>query len=861
MSWLRRVLNTVRSSRTQDEIERELSFHIVERVDDLRARGLSEEEALRRARQQFGNTLVQRERTRDVDVSLSMDALLRNIRHACRALVRTPGFTLAVVMTLALGMGANTAVFSMIDAVLLRSLPFPDADRLVQLTEITETSGEITTAAVRLYDWDRLATTFAAITNYVTEHVSDTTGVEPEVARRATVGARFLDVVGIRPSLGRGFTAREHRMGGGDVVLISDRYWNRRFGRDPNVLTRTVRMVDRTYAIVGVMPATFGFPSDDIDWWVPQFADAPWTQNRQFKGFFGVGRLAPGVNLDQARSDLARVQAQLATQYPRTDSQLRPQVTPLKDALVGGMRASLWLLFGSVSVLLLIACVNIAALLLARGAQRWHEVAVRYALGASRRSVALQLLTESAVLALAGAAAGIAVAVAISSAFRTLAPTLPRLADITIDGRVLIYTLAATVAVAILCGLVPAFRSSRTPALRTGIGRAQVSVRQPLQWLLVGVQVALSVTLLATAALLVRSLDALSRVDTGFEPANVLTFRVSGAFGEEREYVRIVQRINRTLDELAQQPGIEATATTLSLPGLPGGVAEQFRLVELRDSSTPISAQSRAVSPSYFDVLRIPILEGELCSRPTDESSTSEVMVNRAFASRYVRGRSAVGLHIATATPNRIAGIVGDAREIGIDREPVPTLYNCISAATPIPLYLARTQGDPRAAIERIRATLRRLEPLRSVYDFVPLEREIDNAYAQNRLRTVVLVSFALTALSLACLGVYGTLSYAVSLRRREIGLRIALGSSRMGIVKQFLVLGLRVVCGAVAVGLVMSLAFARGLSGMLFGISPTDPATLGGVTLLVLVVGAVALFVPAARATIRSPAHVLRQE
>jgi len=236
-------------------------------------------------------------------------------------------------------------------------------------------------------------------------------------------------------------------------------------------------------------------------------------------------------------------------------------------------------------------------------------------------------------------------------------------------------------------------------------------------------------------------------------------------------------------------------------------------------------------------------------------------MVNRAFASRYVRDRSAVGLHIAARSPDRIAGIVGDVREIGIDREPVPTVYHCFSAATPIPLYLARTHGDPRAAIDHIRSTLRRLEPLRSVYDFVPLEQEIDNAYAQNRLRTVVLVSFALTALSLACLGVYGTLSYAVSLRRWEIGLRIALGSSRMGIVKQFLVLGLRVVCSAVAVGLVMSLAFARGLSSMLFEISPTDPATLGGVTLLVIAVGAVALLVPAARAAVRAPAHVLRAE
>ena len=446
-------------------------------------------------------------------------------------MVRTPGFTITVIGTLALGMGANTAMFSAIDAVVLQPLPFPDADRLVRLTQVTDT-GERNTAAVRLDEWGARTTTFVAITHHVGEDVSDTTGVDPERVRRVTVGPRFLDVVGIRPALGRGFTDAEHRLGGPNVALISDRYWRYRFNSDPHVLEQSVRMGDRSYAIVGVLPPSFGFPEEDIDWWVPQWSDAPWAQAREF-GYEGVGRLKPGVSLEQATADLERVQRQLAVEYPKTDAQIQPRVVPLKEAVVGGVSRSLWLLLAAVSMLLLIACTNIAALLLARGAQRRNEVAIRYAIGGSRWSVASQLLTESVVLAIAGAAAGVVVAIGVAAGLRALAPTLPRLDQMALNGRVLMYTAAATAVVALLCGVMPAFRGTRV-ALRADGGRTQGSPRQRLQWLLVGVQVALSVTLLAGAGLLARSLDALSRVDTGFDPVPVLTFRVSGSFGEDR---------------------------------------------------------------------------------------------------------------------------------------------------------------------------------------------------------------------------------------------------------------------------------------------------------------------------------------
>lgn len=862
MNWLRRLLNTVRRGAFDREIDRELKFHLAERVDQFRGEGMSERDAIRRARLQLGNPLLQRERTSEMNVTAWFETVVRDVRHACRGMVRTPGFTATVIGTLALGMGANTAMFSAVDAVVLQPLPFPDADRLVKLTQITD-RGEMGTAAVRLEDWDRRSTAFLAITSHSSEDVSDTTGPDPERVHRVTVGPRFLDVVGIRPAIGRGFTDAEHRLGGPSAALISDRYWRYRFNSDPRVLEQSIRMGDRSYAIVGVLPPSFGFPEESVDWWVPQWIDAPWAQAREF-GYEGVGRLKTGVSLEQARADLERVQRQLAVEFPKTDAQIRPRVVPLKEAVVGGVSRSLWLLLGAVSMLLLIACTNIAALLLSRGAQRRHEVAVRFAIGGSRRSVAMQLLTESAVLAIAGAAAGVVVASGVGAGLRALAPGLPRLDEMAINGRVLLYTAVATVVVALLCGVMPAFRGTRV-ALRTDGGRTHGSPRQRLQWLLVGVQVALSVTLLAGAGLLVRSLDALSRVDPGFDPGPVLTFRVSGSFGEERDYNRTVQRINRSLDELTVLPEVEAAATTTTMPGVPSDFVVEFEIVELRDENAATRfAALRMVSPSYFETLQIPIVEGELCRRPEDARGVSEVMVNRAFVGQYLQGRSAVGRHVTgplSDSPDRIAGVVGDAREAGIDRPPAPIIYNCFAAATPIPWFLVKTRGEPENAVAAVRTRLRQLEPQRSVYDTVPLQARIDEAYAQNRLRTIVLTLFAATALLLTCLGVYGTLNYVVSLRRREAGLRVALGASRLGILRQFVGYALRVVCVATAIGFLLSLAFARALSGMLFGTSPLDPVTLSSVVMLVLAVGSLAALIPAARAAMAEPAQVLRAE
>lgn len=875
MSWLRRLLNALRAGRIEREIDRELSFHLTERADQLRTEGLSAEEAMRRAHRQFGNATVQAERTRDVDVAGWMDGLCRNVRYAVRSLVRTPAFTSTVVLTLALGIGANSAVFSALDAVLLRPLPFPDGDRLMQLRQTHEGKEETHIAPIRLEDWNRLNSTFEAITGYYMEDVSETSGDLPQIVRRAWVAPRFLEVWGVAPSRGRGFTAAEHEAGGPKAVLISDRYWRVRLGADPHVLDRSVRIGTDACPIVGVMPASFLFPDRDVDLWFPGQMGTKLAQVRYATWYLGVGRLEPGVTLKQARGNLAAVQAALGKRFPDTDAKVGVEIVPLKETMVSGVRSSLWLLFGAVSVLLLIACTNIAALLLSRAAHRQQEIAIRLSLGASRTAVAAQLLTEAGVLALAGGAAGLFVAAAASTAFRSTTAGHARIDEIALDGRVLLYSFVITVTVALLCGLLPAIRTARRGVAGTlgEAGRTHVSTRSSVQWLLVGAQVTLSVMLLACAGLFLRSMEELTRVDPGFEPSRVLTFRVSATWAETGAYDRLVQRVDGTIEELRALPGVDAAATTgWSPPGVPTQWEVTFGLVEARgDSTQRMVAEARSVSPEYFATMQIPVLEGELCRRWRFNANGSapgsrDVMVNRAFAARYLSGwPSPLGLHLAElnseSPPTRIVGVVGDARERGLAHEPGPTVYWCASAPNPTPYFLVRTRAEPSAVAQTVRLKMKELEPLRSVYDISPLEERIDEAFAENRLRTMLLVFFAVTALSLTCVGLYGTLSYLVRLRRREVGLRLALGARRRDIIQQFLKQGLRVVGLACVCGLALSFAFTRLLAGMLYGVSPSDPVTLSTVVGLVLAVAVLAALVPAVRAALVEPMQVLREE
>ena len=873
--------------RTRDpQYDSELRFHIDRLTDENIAAGMPREEARRRARLEFGGQEQIKEELRDVHRIPILEAALNNFKWALRLVRKSPSFSIVVILTLTLGIGANSAVFSAIDAVLLRPLPFPNGDELMSLCQYNfrVKNPQMRLATLRLEDWNRMNSSFQAIAGYYTEDSSETSGVLPEKVSEAFVTPRFLQVLGISPAIGRDFTPEEERFGGPNAVLISDRFWRRRFDADPNALGRKLRINGYSQSVVGVMPASFGFPDRDVDVWAAVPTDAPYAQDRASTWYLTIGRLKPGVTLELARANLATVQAQLGKQYPKTDADLAVQIDALKETTIGGVRSSLWMLFGSVSLLLLIACTNIVALLLARAAQREHEISVRFSLGAPRSAVVAQLLTETFVLALGGALLGLIVTDGASKVFRALASNLPRVEEIHLDARIVAYSLFCSVLATILCGVWPALRGTRKN-LSSSLAqnsRSQVSGRIPLQWLLVGTQVALAVTLLAGAGLLLRSFQALGRVSPGFEASHVLTFRVTGSYGETADMKRLTQRIDRIIETLQNTPGVQAAADSAELPGVPSEFQTELRFAEgPADPERKILAESRFVSPAYFSTMQIPKLAGQSCedpkyianpSAPTVlliEPNSIKALVNRAFADTYLPGANIIGRHLqvlgnAFLRPEdagEIRGIVGDAREEGLNREPGPIVYWCFTASDPDPHYLVRTSTAPMALAETVRKEIHNIEPARSVFDIMPLEEHLSDAFAENRLRTILLIFFAVTAVSLACIGLYGTLSYSVTLRRREVGLRLALGALQGQIVKQFLLQGLVATGVGCLAGWGLAAAFSRVLSGMLYGVSPSDAPTLATVVLLMLVVAASAALVPAIRAARLDPMQVLREE
>jgi predicted permease len=864
MAWYRRLRNMFRRDRVQRDIDRELSFHLAERAEELQADGMSEEEAVRHARRQFGNLALHVERTRDVDVAGWLDIIVRDFRYSARTLARAPVFTVAVVLTLALGIGANSAVFSAIHAVLLRPLPFPDGDQLIELHQSSPTSPELSVAPVRLEEWNRMNSTFQAITGYYTNDISELSGELPENLKQALVAPRFLQVWGISPVVGRDFSIDEEQFGGPKAVLISDRYWRRRFRADPTALGKQLRLGASSFQIVGIMPASFLFPDRDVDLWSPSPMDAPYAQSRASTWFTAIGRLKRGLTVAQAQADLAAVQANLGRAYPKTDAAIRVIIQPLKDAMVSGASRSLWILFGSVSVLLLIACTNIATMLLSRATQRQHEIALLFSLGASRASVVARFVTESFLLALAGAALGLVLAAGASNVFRALTANLPRIEEIGLDWRIVLYSLACAVVTTFLCGLYPAIRCTRGNLSATLVqaSRAQVSGRSPVHLVLVGVQMSLAVALLIGAGLLVRSFRELARVAPGFDPSHVLTFRMTATWGETGDMKALRHRTERILGHLRSIPGIEAAAMAMRLPGVPTEYQRELKVAGGRAETEPkIIAESRYVSSGYFGTMQVPLIAGEFCR---DDPSSAEVVVNRAFANTYFSGTNVIGRRLKQMDqPDtvEIRGIVGDARELGINRPPVPTVYWCYSAAQPHAVFLVRTHSEPMMMAETVRRKIREIEPRRSLFDISPLEERISDAFAENRLRTFLLAFFAATAVALACLGLYGTLSYVVSARRREIGLRLALGALPGQIVTRFLMQGLGVSFIACVTGLGLGAAFTRLLSGMLFGVSPSDTITQASVVLIVMSVAMIASLLPAIRAARLDPIEALRDE
>jgi putative ABC transport system permease protein len=850
------------------EFDREIAFHIDQLTRTGIADGLSPEEARRRAILEFGGREQVKQSVREVHASALLESLTFNWRAAMRFLRRSPSFSAAVILTLGIGIGANSAVFSALDAVILRPLPYPHGDELVALfqQDSAHRDGNSFVAPVRVEDWNRMNSTFQAISGYYLDDLSETSGSLPERVTEALVAPRFLRVLEVAPIMGRDFLPQEEHFGGPDAILISYRFWQRRFHGDPGAIGQKLHVGTYSYSIVGVMPESFAFPNRDVEMWAPSPPDAPYAQRRDETWFSVIGRLKGGVTLQQAQADLSTVQSRLGKQFPKPDAELTVLSAPLKQTVVGEVSDSPWLLYGSVSLLLLIACSNIAALLLARIADREHEISVRFSLGASRRAIVAQLLTEVSLLALLGSLLGLLVAAGASHAFRLLARTLPRAFEIGLNWRIVLYSLLCGVATTLLCGLFPAFRGTRRQLAHSlaQTSRTHASTRSPVQWFLIGVQITLAVTLLTGAGLLIRSLQKLDRVAAGFDASHVLTFQITGSWGETADIESMIRRIDRTLDDLRTLPGVEGAATATMLPGVPSLYQLQFSLDGSQDPNRRILADTRFISQGYFDTMQIPIALGRGCR---ERSPAKDLIVNQSFAALYLAGSPALG-HLLSQTENtayatggQIVGVVRDAREEGLNTKPAPAVYGCLSAGNPFPNYLVRTHGDPMAIAETIHRRIHQLEPNRSVYGISLLQEHIDDVSSESRLRTLLLTLFAASAVSLACIGLYGTLNYLGHMRQREVGVRLALGALRGQILSHFLLQGLRITLVGCIAGLLLSVGTGRLLAGMLYEVSPVDPETYCVVLVLISLVATLASLVPACRAARVEPVQILRQE
>jgi predicted permease len=789
-----------------------------------------------------------------------------SFRYVWRSLVRRPVFAATVTTALALGTGVTTTLFSIVDTVLLRPLPYPDGDRLVGVMESNPTApGRATLAAPgRLEEWHRLNQTFVAISGSYGDSVTDMSGDEPERLRTQRVQPRYFAVFAAPAQLGRTFRPDEEIAEGPTAAVISDAYWTRRFGRVDTVLGRSLIIGGASYPIVGVMGRTF--TSDTIDVWLPSKTNPFLMQLRDARFVVGVGRLKAGVTVEQAHADLDRVQRHLGATYPKTDKGWSAVVTNLKEARVGTRGPALWLAFGAVALVWLISVSGVAALVLSEAHRRSRELAIRSALGASRRRAAGVIVQEVLVMALVGGVGGVGVAMAMVAAVPRLFETLPRLAELSIDWRAATFAALTSAAAAMLCGVIPALQvtsGSVAPTLARAARGSTGAPRRAQRWL-VGVQVALGVVLCASAALLASSYYHLAGVDPGFATGDLVTFRVAARWDEDRAPIGRTQV--DLINTLERVPGVSAAGLVNFLPAPGGSLRYQLTIdglaTDAAGGTAPVGV--RVVSDGYLRAINAPLRAGARCDRlRVDFQMPRTALVNQAFADRYAQRQSMVGRTLRMTdrpqSPITIIGVVANVAEDGPAAAPFPFIYSCDSAGSwPDPNYVVRTT-DPAGFMSRLRAEVRQIDPSRPVYGVRVLEDVLDGAIAEPRLNAQVVSGFAVAALLIGALGLYALFARLVTESRQEIGVRLALGAAPGQIVQLIITgAGRLLLAGAIAGALITAGAY-QFLKTTLFGVGPSDLAMAAGVTAVLLAFSGLGVVIPAIRGSRVAPTEALR--
>jgi putative ABC transport system permease protein len=804
--------------------------------------------------------------------------MLTDLRYALRMLIKSPGFSAIAILTLGLAIGANSAIFSVVNAVLLRPLPYPHSEQLVRVFGSQPQLELAPTSPANFLEWKEQNEVFERIATYTGQGFNLTGGDKPERVIGARVSADLFQLLAVQPRLGRAFTDEEDQAGHGQVVILSHEFWQSRFGGDPHTLRQAITLNEQSYTVVGIMPPGFAFPDTRTQVWTPVAFNPAERATRDTNFIEVIARLKPGVSIEQARLHMTALAQRQAERYPETNTGIGVKIVSLHEQTVGDVRAMLVVLLGAVGFVLLIACANVANLLLARAAGRQKEMAIRGALGASRVRVVRLLLTESVVLAVWGGALGLLLASWSLDLLISLKPAnLPRLAEIGINRTVFIFTLAISVVTGIVFGLVPAFQASK-PDLNEGLkesGRGATGSpgRHRVRAALVVSEVALSLVLLVGAGLMIRSFARLLAVDPGFKADHVLTAFVSLPVSKYPKREEQAAFFERLIERLRNLPGVSSTGVITDIP-LFGGSSTG---VEIDGRPAPLPGQRPMtdycmISPDYFTAMGVALIKGRAFSHYDTEDAPAVVIINQTMAARFFPGENPIGKRIGLSGNPRdwreIVGVAGDVRNYGVDAEVKPGVY--VPFFQNAPGYLAgvasamnvmvRSTSAPSALTAALLEQVQALDKDQPVSEIRTMEWYLSESMAQRRFNMLLLGVFGALALVLAAVGIYGVIAYTVTQRTHEMGIRIALGARGGDILKLIFASAMLTTVSGIVLGLAAALALTRLLGSLLYQVTATDPFVYASITLLLLVVAIIATYIPARRAMKVNPITALRE-
>jgi putative ABC transport system permease protein len=878
-SWWRA---TLRRSQSEREMDAELRFHIDARAEDLIRSGVPCEEAVRRARIEFGGVEIFKEECREARGISFLESLFQDLRFALRMLRKSPGFTAIAVLTLALGIGANTAIFSVVYSVLLRPLPFPHADQLISvLVQNPEKGVKFDGASYPDFDeWQRQNHVFSVMGGVAFHALTMTGHDEPADVPTLAVTNDIFSLLEIPPLLGRTFVPQDGVRGAAPVAILSEKLWRSSFGANPNILGSTVNLDQRAFTIVGVMPANFHVPifNDKEEIWIPLVQDplfGNWMTRQGGHWLPVIGRLKPGISLAQARADMDAINANLTKEYPAEHTGWIMLMNPLQQALVGDVKSALLVLLVAVGLVLLIACVNIANLMLARATSRTKEIALRLAVGAGRPRIIRQLLTESFVLGTLGAFVGILLALwGVQALVSFLPPGLPLFQPVRVYGWVLGFAVVLSIVAGLAFGLAPALLTAHSDVqanLKEGASRSGESGhRRRVRNFLAASEVALALVLIVAAGLLLRSFLSLTSVNPGFNAEQIVKAQVSlprFQYSTPQQWAAFARTL---MERIQAQPGMKDSANAAPLPLADGFVNLAFSIPDSPPlpPGTPNTADYVSVGPNYFHVMNIPLLRGRTFTPEDSMSSPRVALISQAFARFYFPNQDPVGKRLVFGFPpntnvsREIVGVVGDVRDVSLHNEPGPMMYVPFSQE---PFWgadiVVKSVLPPSSVVASIRQVVWSMDKNLPITEIETMPDVLSSSVAQPRFRAWLIGLFGIVALLLAAAGIFGVISYSVSCRTQEIGIRVALGASPGSIRKMVVREGLLLTVAGLCVGTIVALALARFLKSQLYGVGAYDPLTFLGAAILLVLVALIACYLPARRATKVDPMVALRYE